>query len=176
MRPQLPRGATRRTRFFGRRKRPSRVLTTESFAGHDAGAAKELRVGDAMAAFELDVLHSQHGFAAARYEQPVFLGRQDGAGRATARDWLERLAPNSASFSAKGREAPGPGLLAADAVVDCSRGERPIDSAVFLLENWRESRLRIVLRHRLDLAARQFPKRFDDQRCSRFGQTRDEVR
>ena len=152
------------------------ALRAEALARLDARPAHELDVRDALAPFELEMFHVQDGAGAANHQQTIFLGRQDDAGCSAGSGWLERLAPNLAVFSAKGCERAGPRLQAANAVVNCERAERPIDSPVFLLEDGRKRRLRIVLRRGRDLAAIELPQRFDDQRRARFGELRSQFR
>src|ERR1700751_4687922 len=128
-------------------------LNTEMLAGRNARAIHEFAVGDAVAAFDLDVLHAQHCRATANYKQAILLRRQNDAGRAACRNRLERLPPNPGRRATGCRECGRPGLQTANPVIDFWRRQKPINSAIFLLQRRRVSGLRTVLRCGRNLAS-----------------------
>src|SRR5215471_2284834 len=75
-------------------------------------------------------------------------------------------------FTAKLGKCSGPGLKAANAVEDSPRRTREIDKAIFFLEDWGQSGLRMILRTRMDCTRLQATQSFDHQAgtdCSQTG-------
>src|SRR4029077_4778793 len=122
MPPLLPPGSALQTQFFPLCGRAS--LLAEFFAANDFCAVHEFEIGNAVAAFELDVLGAKHRRAAADHQQSVLLRRGDDYGQAARSHRLQRLAPDLARLAAKFCEGSGPGLQPADAVVYFRRGEK----------------------------------------------------
>ena len=59
---------------------------------------------------------------------------RENCGRGAIYNFLCGLAPDVAGLAAEGREGAGPGLQAADAIVDFARGSVPVDAAVFFFQ------------------------------------------
>lgn len=93
-------------------------LAAEAFARFDPCTIHKFAIGDAVAALELNVFYAKDRRAAADYEQAVFLCREENSGRAVRGNGPERLTPDAAGCSTKCGEGAGPGLQAADAIVD----------------------------------------------------------
>ena len=82
----------------------------EVLAECDTSTVHEFPVADAIAAFDLDLLHVQDCRAPADDKQAILLRGQNDAGHAAGRHWLKRLPPNPARRAPKRRECPRPGL------------------------------------------------------------------
>src|SRR3989442_10682212 len=133
----------------------------------EPGASGELLCGNALAAFQVDSLKPQPSSLPAN-DIHLAVGLDDCSGNLAETNFSGKpfvglcgAAPDVAEVSTKGGECAGPGLEAADAVVDLPCGQRPVDAPVLLLQHGREGGLSRVLRNRCDFAAVEFAQRLD---------------
>src|SRR4030088_903814 len=120
----------------------------------------EVTGGDVLLAFRLYFEKCESRASRATNEQPIVLDQQFSG-------WNRMLSycriPNLQILATKSGEGAGPWLEPTQPVVDLLCGEMEIHSPIFLFQNRRESRFRMILLTSLDCAGLQSLQGLDDE-------------